>query len=342
MSFGPSTYIANNTYVLIESGWFWLGDTYVDIYWNGTSVYYGVAYLYNPYRSFQDGDAFPGSDGNNYAIGDHQFTQSYSYSYTSGGASSSYVGNYEYYGVKQEVVPQVVTPDTDVTTTWPSSNLAYDATSFTVGIANGSSDTTYRVVRSSTVLGSRKGNGNIVVTGEMPPIGDQLSYELDALVTVADGGDATPETIEYQSVRKDAQITEVDESSSATYGLELFDASGNKTLTIGDTVAFISASTTVTISNSSSSGTLNLPLSGIRTVITTPLTLPLEESFSTVSASVSGELACTTSKSHPRLAREEPRPSKSWDTNGSDIAWVLGGIRQATASATPVAKRRAF
>ena len=267
MAFGATTYSrsAPSYYAEVAIGWYFLGDTYVDVYWNGANVYYGTAYTYNPYADIVYGDSFPGSDGNNYRLIDLEETDG-PYYYSTPTVSTSYVGRYEYYSIQQEIVAQVTPPDTSVTTTWPSSNIAHNATSFLVGIADGSSDTTYRIKRGSSVLGSRKGNGNIVVTGEMPPLGDQLAYGLEALVTVEDGGDGIPESIDYKVLRRDPLIVEVDSPTDADYGLELFDASANKILSVTDTVAFISASTTISISNSSTSGTSNISLSGIRTV----------------------------------------------------------------------------
>jgi len=109
MAFGPSTYLKNGYHAEIAWGWYYNSENQVEILWNSVEVYKGSVYLYNPYRSFTDGDTFPGNDGNNYAIGDPQTADNETYTYTTlTYSTSTYSAGYEYYGVRQEVVNSAI------------------------------------------------------------------------------------------------------------------------------------------------------------------------------------------------------------------------------------------
>ena len=165
-----------------------------------------------------------------------------------------------------------IAADSSVTATWPSGTLASSATTFTVGIASGSSATTYSVRTGSysgTVVGSRKGNGNISVS-DTPAAGSSKTYYLTAHVATADGGNASASNAGTESVSKAAAgSSQAQGGGSADYGVEIFDASGTKTMSVGDTLAFIVGTTTISVPNSgSSTGNVTGTMTGLKTTDT--------------------------------------------------------------------------
>lgn len=250
-------YISNDTYAAVYYNFFYYNDTWLEIYWDGVEVYNDSYYDENS----NEKTSVVGTDGATYNIGSFQDSNTYTYTTTTY-STSTYTSTLEFYSVERT---SYIEPDVLVTATWPSTSLAYDATSFTVNISGDPTDTTYRITAGGTVYGSRKDTGNIVVTAvDLPPLGATQSYALEAVVLPADGGSGIPQDIEYEQVTRDPRIIETG-TGTADYGLELYNSSGTKTLTVGDTAAFISSTVTTSISNSSSSGTINLTATGART-----------------------------------------------------------------------------
>ena len=164
----------------------------------------------------------------------------------------------------------VVLPDTDISTSWPIGAIDSSATSFLVGIGDGSAVTTYQIRTGSysgTVVGSRKGNGNITVS-DTPDAGSSKLYYLTATVLSGDGGDGSVSSISMNTVFKaSAGSGDPVDGGTGTYGVEIFDSSGTKTMSIGDTLGFIVGAGTITVPRNSN-GTIDLTIPGAKTTNT--------------------------------------------------------------------------
>jgi hypothetical protein len=159
-----------------------------------------------------------------------------------------------------------LTPDTSITTTWPSGSLASSATTFSVGIANGGSTTVYEVRTGSysgTVVGSRTGNGSISLTA--PAAGTSTTYYLTGKVPVSSGGNNSASNIESHTVSRSSSGSSGGVGGgTADYGVQIFDSSENLTMNVGDVLGFIVGTATFSAPNNSS-GIVDVTLSGVKT-----------------------------------------------------------------------------
>ena len=256
MSFGPSTYSKNVYHAEVAWGWYYNSSNQVVILWDSVVQYQGSIYLYNPYRDFTDGDAFPGNDGNNYAIGDPQTADNQTYTYTTlTYSTSTYSAGYEYYGVRQEVLAQPDLPTVNITSvddTTPNENTSDQVTATTTTdssatISSYAWSSSGGITFSSTTLQSP--------TITFPDVAVNTAASITCVVTDSLGATAS-DTQNYtiQAV-----------TGAATYGVQIFDSSQNLMLNVSDTVGFISATATFSLTAADgSSGTKDIPASGAR------------------------------------------------------------------------------
>jgi len=255
MAFGPSTYLKNAYHAEIEWGWYYNSSDQVVILWDSVVQYQGSVVLLNPYRSFTDGDAFPGADGNNYAIGDYEDEDGPYYYFTPTSSSTTYAAGYEYYGVRQEVASQPDLPTVNITSvddTTPNENTSDQVTATTTTdssatISSYAWSSSGGITFSSTTLQSP--------TITFPDVAVNTAASITCVVTDSLGATAS-DTQNY---------TIQAATGTGTYGIQIFDSSQNLMLDVADTVGFISATTTFALTSADgSSGTKDIPASGAK------------------------------------------------------------------------------
>ena len=127
--------------------------------------------------------------------------------------------------------------------------ITQGSTSFSITIANGSSHTIYEVRMPSTsgsgaytgtVVGSRTGNGTITVTSNVPASGYDQTYFLSGRRTAANGGSNTPVGVQSFTIVHETAGSTVGDGGTGTYGLRVYDASGEIVLDLSDRVMVFS------------------------------------------------------------------------------------------------------
>ena len=256
MAFGSSTYLQNAYHAEVSWGWYYQSDNQVEILWNSVVQYQGAVYLYNPYRSFTDGDSFPGNDGNNYAIGDAQTADNVTYTnYTTTYSTSSYTAGYEYYGVRQEIVSQPDLPTVTITSvadTTPNENTS-DQVTATTTTDSSATISSYAWSSSGGITFSSTTVQSPTIT--FPDVAVNTAASITCVVTDSLGATAS-DTQNYtiQAV-----------TGAATYGVQIFDSSQNLMLNVSDTVGFISATATFSLTAADgSSGTKDIIATGAK------------------------------------------------------------------------------
>jgi hypothetical protein len=161
----------------------------------------------------------------------------------------------------------VTPPDTTITDV-DTITRPNGSTNHSITIAAGSSNTIYEVrtvSASGTVYGTRTGNGAITVSS-IPSAGTSATYYITGRVTTANGGDNSPVLADtYIVVHEAAAGSGTGDGGTGTYGLRVYDASGNITLDVSDRV--VTFRERVTGSLSSSQTTKNVTLSGAGTAV---------------------------------------------------------------------------
>jgi hypothetical protein len=162
----------------------------------------------------------------------------------------------------------VTPPDTTITDV-DTITRPNGSTNHSITIAAGSSNTIYEartVSASGTVVGTRTGNGAITVAS-IPSAGTSATYYITGRVTTANGGDNSPVLADTYIVVHEAASSGggTGDGGTGTYGLRVYDASGNTTLDLSDRV--VTFRERVTGSLSSSQTTKNVTLSGAGTAV---------------------------------------------------------------------------
>jgi len=160
-----------------------------------------------------------------------------------------------------------VSPDTTITDV-DTITRPNGSTNHSITIAAGSSNTIYEArtgSASGTVVGTRTDNGAITVSS-IPSAGTSATYYITGRVTTANGGDNSPVLADtYIVLHEAAAGSGTGDGGTGTYGLRVYDASGNTTLDLSDRV--VTFRERVTGSLSSSQTTKNVTLSGAGTAV---------------------------------------------------------------------------
>ena len=166
-----------------------------------------------------------------------------------------------------ELEDTTVSPDTTITDV-DTISRPNGSTNHSITIAAGSSTTIYEArtgSASGTVYGTRTGNGAITVSS-IPSAGTSATYYITGRVTTANGGSNSPVLADtYIVVHEAAAGSGTGDGGTGTYGLRVFDASGNTTLDLSDRV--VTFRERVTGSLSSSQTTKTVTLSGVGTAV---------------------------------------------------------------------------
>ena len=162
----------------------------------------------------------------------------------------------------------VTPPDTTITDV-DTITRPNGSTNHSITIAAGSSNTIYEArtgSASGTVVGTRTGNGAITVAS-IPSAGTSATYYITGRVTTANGGNNTAVLADTYIVLHEAASSGggTGDGGTGTYGLRVYDASGNTTLDLSDRV--VTFRERVTGSLSSSQTTKNVTLSGAGTAV---------------------------------------------------------------------------
>jgi len=121
------------------------------------------------------------------------------------------------------------------------------------------------VSASGTVYGTRTGNGAITVSS-IPSAGTSATYYITGRVTSANGGDNSPVLADtYIVLHEAAAGSGTGDGGTGTYGLRVYDASGNTTLDLSDRV--VTFRERVQGSLSASETTKTVTLSGVGTAV---------------------------------------------------------------------------
>ena len=162
----------------------------------------------------------------------------------------------------------VTPPDTTITDV-DTITRPNGSTNHSITIAAGSSNTIYEArtgSASGTVVGTRTGNGAITVAS-IPSAGTSATYYITGRVTTANGGNNTAVLADTYIVLHEAASSGggTGDGGTGTYGLRVYDASGNTTLDLSDRV--VTFRERVQGSLSSSQTTKNVTLSGAGTAV---------------------------------------------------------------------------
>ena len=161
----------------------------------------------------------------------------------------------------------VTPPDTTITDV-DTITRPNGSTNHSITIAAGSSNTIYEArtgSASGTVVGTRTGNGAITVAS-IPSAGTSATYYITGRVTTANGGNNTAVLADtYIVVHEAAAGSGTGDGGTGTYGLRVYDASGNTTLDLSDRV--VTFRERVTGSLSASETTKTVTLSGVGTAV---------------------------------------------------------------------------
>ena len=168
-----------------------------------------------------------------------------------------------------------VSPDTTITDV-DTVTRPNGSTNHSITIAEGSSTTIYEVrtgSASGTVYGTRTGNGAITVSS-IPSAGTSATYYITGRVTTANGGDNSPVLADtYIVLHEAASGGATGDGGTGTYGLRVYDASGNTTLDLSDRVVTFRERVTGSLSSSQTSKTVTLSGVGTAVINLDPITV---------------------------------------------------------------------
>ena len=170
----------------------------------------------------------------------------------------------------------VTPPDTTITDV-DTITRPNGSTNHSITIAAGSSNTIYEArtgSASGTVVGTRTGNGAITVSS-IPSAGTSATYYITGRVTTANGGNNTAVLADTYIVLHEAASSGggTGDGGTGTYGLRVYDASGNTTLDLSDRVVTFRERVTGSLSSSQTSKTVTLSGVGTAVINLTPITV---------------------------------------------------------------------
>jgi hypothetical protein len=170
----------------------------------------------------------------------------------------------------------VTPPDTTITDV-DTITRPNGSTNHSITIAAGSSNTIYEVrtvSASGTVVGTRTGNGAITVAS-IPSAGTSATYYITGRVTTANGGNNTAVLADTYIVLHEAASSGggTGDGGTGTYGLRVYDASGNTTLDLSDRVVTFRERVQGSLSASETTKTVTLSGVGTAVINLTPITV---------------------------------------------------------------------
>jgi len=169
----------------------------------------------------------------------------------------------------------VTPPDTAITDV-DTITRPNGSTNHSITIAAGSSNTIYEArtgSASGTVVGTRTGNGAITVAS-IPSAGTSATYYITGRVTTGNGGNNTASLADtYIVVHEAAAGSGTGDGGTGTYGLRVYDASGNTTLDLSDRVVTFRERVQGSLSASETTKTVTLSGVGTAVINLTPITV---------------------------------------------------------------------
>lgn len=170
----------------------------------------------------------------------------------------------------------VTPPDTTITDV-DTITRPNGSTNHSITIAAGSSNTIYEArtgSASGTVVGTRTGNGAITVAS-IPSAGTSATYYITGRVTTANGGNNTAVLADTYIVLHEAASSGggTGDGGTGTYGLRVYDASGNTTLDLSDRVVTFRERVQGSLSASETTKTVTLSGVGTAVINLTPITV---------------------------------------------------------------------
>ena len=170
----------------------------------------------------------------------------------------------------------VTPPDTTITDV-DTITRPNGSTNHSITIAAGSSNTIYEArtgSASGTVVGTRTGNGAVTVAS-IPSAGTSATYYITGRVTTANGGNNTAVLADTYIVLHEAASSGggTGDGGTGTYGLRVYDASGNTTLDLSDRVVTFRERVQGSLSSSQTSKTVTLSGVGTAVINLTPITV---------------------------------------------------------------------
>lgn len=170
----------------------------------------------------------------------------------------------------------VTPPDTTITDV-DTITRPNGSTNHSITIAAGSSNTIYEArtgSASGTVVGTGTGNGAITVSS-IPNAGTSATYYITGRVTTANGGNNTAVLADTYIVLHEAASSGggTGGGGTGTYGLRVYDASGNITLDLSDRVVTFRERVQGSLSSSQTSKTVTLSGVGTAVINLTPITV---------------------------------------------------------------------
>jgi hypothetical protein len=145
--------------------------------------------------------------------------------------------------------------------------ITQGSTSFSITIANGSSHTIYEVrmpttgggsAYTGTVVGTLTGNGTLTVTSNVPNSGYSQTYFLSGRRSVANGGSNAPSGVQSFTIVHETAGSTVGDGGTGTYGLRVYDASGEIVLDLSDRVIVFSDHVTGSLTSSQTTKNVTL------------------------------------------------------------------------------------
>jgi len=168
-----------------------------------------------------------------------------------------------------------IAPDTTITDV-DTISRPNGSTDHTITIAAGSSNTIYEVrtvSASGTVVGTRTSNGDITVAS-IPSAGTSATYYITGRVTTGNSGSNVAVLADtYIVLHEGAAGSGTGGGGTGTYGLQVFDASGNTTLDVSDRVVTFRERVTGSLSSSQTTKTVTLSGVGTAVINLTPITV---------------------------------------------------------------------
>ena len=178
--------------------------------------------------------------------------------------------------VTRSVTVNYIAPDTTITDV-DTISRPNGSTDHPITIAGGSSNTIYEVrtgSASGTVVGTRTGNGAITVSS-IPSAGASATYYITGRVTTTNNGSNIAYLADTYIVLHEAASSggSTGDGGTGTYGLRVYDASGNTTLDLSDRVVTFRERVTGSLSSSQTSKTVTLSGVGTAVINLDPITV---------------------------------------------------------------------
>jgi hypothetical protein len=173
-----------------------------------------------------------------------------------------------------------IAPDTTITDV-DTISRPNGSTDHTITIAAGSSNTIYEVrtvSASGTVVGTRTSNGDITTTGgvgvAIPSAGTSATYYITGRVTTGNSGSNVAVLADtYIVLHEGAAGSGTGGGGTGTYGLRVYDASGNTTLDVSDRVVTFRERVQGSLTASQTTKTVTLTGVGTAVINLTPITV---------------------------------------------------------------------